>query len=337
MARSPETGDPMPAGPEGLATPASAHPVLDVAIQSFLDHAAEAGAGAGTRLGGDEIRARLAALQTGSAERPAPVCHTLTGGPAAGACLHVFRPPGFEAQNPFLLYFHGGGWVGGDARTHGRLAADLADAAGIAVVLVEGVHAPAHSAPAQTARAYAVLCALVAEAGALGLDAARFAIGGDGTGATTATLVALMAGARQGPRSRLQFLLCPVIAPPCETGSYAAFGQGPWVTADTMRALFTLAFPGGVPARMESLPCFAGADDLAELPPALILTAEADVLRDEAEAYGRRLMQAGVQVTLTRYLGAIHGFMVLDPLADSAPARSALQQVGSALRAALHP
>ncbi|WP_051356604.1 alpha/beta hydrolase fold domain-containing protein [Azorhizobium doebereinerae] len=322
--------------PDGLATPASAHPVLDALTQAFLDKLAEGPEGGAEPAGPAAARARFERLQAGHGGIAcAATCHLLAAGPAGAVPVVIYRPAPAGPPLPFLFYVHGGGWVAGGGATHERLACDLALGAGIAVVLVECPHAPDHRHPAQVELAYAALAHVVAQAGALGLDGARFALGGDGTGGTTAAVLALLAKARRGPAGRLQLLFCPVTAPPSDRGSYADFAHGPWLTAATMRLLFLAQFPDGPPATVAALPCHATAAEMEDLPPALIVTAEADVLRDEAEAYGRRLMQAGVPVTLTRYLGAIHGFMVLNALAETVAARAAVGQACAALRSAL--
>lgn len=322
---------------DGLATPASAHPVLDPITQAFLDRLAEGPEGGGAPPGPAEARARFERLQAGHGRAAACAAtrHVLPVGAAGEVPVVIYRPVPTRRPLPFLFYLPGGGWIGGGSATHERLACELALGAGIAVVLVEGPNAPDHRHPAPVERAYAALAYVVAQAGALGLDGARFALGGDGTGGATAAVLALLAKARRGPAGRLQLLFCPVTAPPSARGSYADFAHGPWLTAQTMRLLFLAQFPDGPPASLAALPCHATAADMEDLPPALVITAEADVLRDEAEAYGRRLMQAGVPVTLTRYLGAIHGFMVLNALAETAAARAALAQACAALRAAL--
>jgi acetyl esterase len=150
-----------------------------------------------------------------------------------------------------------------------------------------------------------------------------------------AAAVTLLARERRCPRIACQVLFCPVTDARGDTASYAQFAEGPWLTRKTMAWFWDSYAPdAAVRAEPTASPLRATCDQLTGLPPALVITAEADVVRDEGEAYAHRLLAAGVPVTAVRYLGAIHDFVLLAPLAQSWPARAAIAQATAALRAA---
>ncbi|HEY6403917.1 MAG TPA: alpha/beta hydrolase, partial [Blastocatellia bacterium] len=161
-------------------------------------------------------------------------------------------------------------------------------------------------------------------------------VAGDSVGGNMATVVALLAKQRGGPRIAYQVLFYPVTDANFETTSYREFADGPWLTKPAME-WFWNAYAPDVAARKNptAAPLQASLDELSGLPPALIITDENDVLRDEGEAYADKMMQAGVSVTAVRYLGAIHDFVMLNPISDTNAARSAIQLANSTLRNAL--
>jgi len=189
--------------------------------------------------------------------------------------------------------------------------------------------------PIQNEQAYAALGYMVDHAEAMCLDGSRLAIVGDGAGGNMAAAVTLMAKRRRRPEIAFQLLLCPIVDTPRDTGSYATFADGPWLTKADMASAFATQFPPESPIDILARPLRAAVNELYGLPPALVITAENDVLRDEGESYARKLMQAGVAVTATRYIGTVHGFATLDGVAGAPPARAALSQSISALRDAV--
>ena len=261
---------------------------------------------------------------------------TINGGPTGEIALRIVRPRGFPDPLPVVLYFHGGGWVMGDKGTHERLVREIATGALATVVFVDYARSPEARYPVAIEQAYAAT-KWVAENGAtIKVDPSRLALVGDGAGGNMVAAVTLLAKARRGPRITFQLLFYPVTDADFATASYAQFAEGPWLTRKAME-WFWEGYAPDAAARQEptASPLRASIEQLQGLPPALIITDECDVLRDEGEAYAHKLLEAGVPVTAVRYLGAIHDFVLLNPLAQSLPARAALAQATTALRIAL--
>jgi acetyl esterase len=234
------------------------------------------------------------------------------------------------------MYIHGGGWVLGNFGTHQRLVRDMAQQTGAAFVFVNYTPSPDAHYPVAIEEAYAAT-AWVAEHGSeLGIDGTRMAIAGDSVGGNMTAAVTLLARERGGPTLRYQAMFYPVTNATFDTDSYEQFADGPWLTREAMR-WFWDAYAPDVAWRTEptASPLLASLDELAGLPPALVITDEADVLRDEGEAYSRKLRQAGVDVTSIRYEGIFHDFMMLNSLAAANATRAAIAEAARALRAAL--
>jgi acetyl esterase len=250
--------------------------------------------------------------------------------------VHVIRPLSAPQPAAAVLYFHGGGWVVGDYTTHGRLANQLAAASNSVVIFVDYDRAPEHQYPVAIEQAYAATCYVAEHTDEFSIDAAHLAVAGDSSGANMATVTAILARQRSGPAIAGQVLLYPATDAAFETASYQQFSQGPWLTKAAMQWFWDQYLPSPAERKAHTAsPLQASVEQLTGLPPALILTAEHDVLRDEGEAYARKLMQAGVEVVSTRYNGAIHDFMMFDAVAAAAPARAALAQAADFLKNAL--
>lgn len=331
------TGDPplRPGAP--LVTPASANPVLDPTTQRFIDALADAGKLPLESSSAAEARAWLVEIQSGPVDKPPVDCIDLTLpiGPTGSLELRIVRPEGATAPLPVVLYCHGGGWIMGDRHTHDRLIRELAVGANAAIVFVDYTRAPEALDPVQTEQADAALRYIVANAAALHLDPARLAVAGDGSGGTMAIALALATKRRKGPPIALQLLFYPNTDGISDRGSFKTFENGPWMTLPVLRSFCAAAFPGGTGLIVN--PLRTALADLEDMPPTLLITAENDMLRDDGEAYGRRLMQAGVSVVATRYNGTIRDFVMLDALAETPAARAAIAQATEGLRAALHP
>jgi acetyl esterase len=213
---------------------------------------------------------------------------------------------------------------------------EIAVDVGAAVIFVDYDRSPEARYPVAVEQAYAATAYVAAHGAELGVDPTRLAVVGDDVGATMATVVALLAKERRGPRIDLQVLLCPVTDARFDTASYEAFAECPWHGREAMRWFWDayLPDPGG---RKEptAAPLNASLDQLRYLPEALVVVAESDVVRDEGEAYARRLSDAGVRVTCVRYNGTVHDFTVLNALADTPATRAAIAQAACALRATL--
>jgi acetyl esterase len=256
-------------------------------------------------------------------------------GPAGEIPIRVYTPdtPG---PHPAMVYFHGGGWVICNLDTHHVVCSAIAHRAGAVVVSVDYRLAPEHKFPAAVVDAYAATLWVFANAASLDIDRARISVGGDSAGGNLAAVVCLKSRDENGPPIALQALIYPVTdLSSMTTASYVEFAEGYQLTHALMEWFRDLYLPSPEAARDPYASPLLAADlptDLQGLPPALILTAECDPLRDEGEAYGKRLAEAGVPVTCTRYAGMIHPFVSLSGAIPRA--LDALQQVAEAVRAA---
>lgn len=250
--------------------------------------------------------------------------------------VRIVRPAGSTGTLPVVLYVHGGGWVLGNAGTHDRLVRELAVGARAAVAFVEYDRSPEARHPVAVEQAYATARWITTEGASHGLDASRLAVAGDSVGGNMATVLAILAKQRGDVTFVHQSLYYPVTDAGQDTGSYREFADGPFLTARAM-AWFWDCYQPDVDARADitASPLRASLDDLAGLPPALVVVDENDVLRDEGEAYARRLLEAGVRVTSLRYNHVLHDFMMLNPIRPTAAASGAVAQAIDTLRTAL--
>ncbi|BAL89812.1 hypothetical protein AMIS_45920 [Actinoplanes missouriensis 431] len=289
------------------------------------------------RRGVDEGRRELTAMQSGDVPRPEAAVTDLSidGGPSGTVSIRILRPAG-DGALPAVLYIHGAGWVFGDAGTHDRLVRELAHRSGAAVVFVNYSRSPEAHYPVAIEECYAVLEWIAAHGAAHDLDPERIAVAGDSVGGNMSAAVTLMAKQRSGPELAAQLLFYPVTDASFDTGSYHEFAQGYWLRRDSMQWYWN-QYTTDERARAEitASPLRATPGQLAGLPPALVILAEADVLRDEGEAYAGKLRAAGVPVTAVRYQGIVHDFVMVDALRDTEAAKAALAQAGRFLREAL--
>ncbi|MEX2254487.1 MAG: alpha/beta hydrolase [Acidimicrobiia bacterium] len=249
-------------------------------------------------------------------------------GPAGDIPVRVYDPdPG--ATSPVVAYFHGGGFVMMDLDTHDRVCRRLANAANAVVVSVDYRLAPEHRFPAALDDCMAVIHWLTVHAAELAGDPARIAVTGDSAGGNLAAATAL-AARNGGPGLAAQVLIYPVIDAACDTDSFATNAEGYLLTADTMRWFWDL-YLGPDGDRDDPYASVMRVDDLSTAPPALVITAEYDVLRDEGEAYAERLRAAGVEVITSRYAGMIHGFLAMDDMTSAAGA--AIREAAAFLQA----
>ncbi|MET8576145.1 alpha/beta hydrolase [Streptomyces sp. NPDC005012] len=262
---------------------------------------------------------------------------TVPGGPTGGVRVRVVRPPGAPGTLPVVLYIHGAGWVFGNAHTHDRLVRELAVGAGAAVVFPEYDLSPEARYPVAVEQNFTVARWIVAEGAAHGLDAGRLAVAGDSVGGNMTAALTLMAKERGGIPLRQQVLFYPVTDAAFDTGSYHAFATGYFLRRDGMQWFWDqYTTDEEARAQITASPLRATVEQLAGLPPALVITAEADVLRDEGEAYADKLRQAGVPVTAVRFQGAIHDFVMLNALRGTQAAEGAIRMAVDTLRTALH-
>lgn len=245
----------------------------------------------------------------------------------------VVRPAGVEGTLPVFMFFHGGGWVLGDYPTHERLIRDIVAESGAVAVYVDYTPSPEAQYPTAINQAYAATKWVAANGGEINVDGKRLAVVGNSVGGNMTAVVALMAKEKGGPALRLQVLLWPVTDANFETESYSEFAEGRFLTKNMMK-WFWDNYTTDVHKRAEiyASPLRATPEQLRGLPPALVQTAGNDVLRDEGEAYARKLDAAGVDVTAVRYSGMIHDWGLLNPLSDVPAVRASLRQVGVELK-----
>jgi acetyl esterase len=262
---------------------------------------------------------------------------TITGGPHGQVAVRIIKPAGSTGPLPVILYLHGAGWVLGSPDTHDLLVRNLAVGAEAAVVFPHYRRAPEAQYPSQIEEAYATAEWIIEHGGEYELEPTRLAVGGDSVGGNLTIAVTLLAKERGGPSFAAQLLYYPVTDAGMDTDSYRQFAGGYFLAAPGMAWFWDQYLPdrsrrGDILAS----PLRASTDDLAGLPPAMVITGEADVLRDEGEAYAAKLRKAGVTVTAIRYGGIIHDFVMLHPLADTQAARNATAQGATFLHQALH-
>jgi acetyl esterase len=219
----------------------------------------------------------------------------------------------------------------GDRNTHDHLIRELSAKTGAAVVFVDYVNAPKLRYPDNNEQAYSALLYVAGHGPELGLDPARIAVAGDSAGGNMAIAVTLMAKERSGPKLVHQTLFYPVTADVSEDATYRQFGNGPYLTRKAMDYFLGANFTPDQRKDVLAFPLKASVDQLQGLPPATIIVAENDLLRAEGEAYADKLRAAGVATTSTRYKGTIHDFVMLNALADSEPAKAAINQASSEL------
>ncbi|MEV8066481.1 alpha/beta hydrolase [Streptomyces sp. NPDC085995] len=311
-------------------------PVLEPAAAAFAE--ATANPPYLFDLGPVEGRKAVDDVQSGEIAKPeiAEEWVTVEGGPTGSVRARVVRPAGATGTLPVILYIHGAGWVFGNAHTHDRLVRELAVGARAAVVFPEYDLSPEARYPVAVEQNYAVARWIVREGAARGLDSTRLAVAGDSVGGNMSIALTLMAKERGDVPLVQQVLFYPVTDAAFDTESYHRFAEGYFLRRDAMQWFWDqYTTDEAERARITASPLRATPEQLRDLPPALVITAEADVLRDEGEAYARKLRRAGVPVTAVRYQGVIHDFVMLDALRETQAAGAAIDQAVATLRAAL--
>ena len=255
-----------------------------------------------------------------------------------GVKTFVLKPQtNTEKKLPAILYLHGGGWVMGDEYVFDNLIKKIANCAEAVLIFPEYTPAPEAEYPQQINEAYSVLNYIYNNSDELNIDKNKIAIMGDSAGGNMAAAITLKTKEEKGPNIKFQLLLYPVTNADMDTDSYENFSDGPWLTQKAME-YFWDAYVPNVSLRQNKYisPLHADVEDLKNLPSTLILTVENDVLRDEGEAYARKLDNAGVDVINVRINGTIHDFMMLNALSETEPVKGALKIICSVLRAELH-
>ncbi len=301
--------------------------------KAFLDMLASSGAPPLEQLPLAEARAvRSEMVEASGPEEPvAEVQNRSIPGPAGPIPVRVYRPVKKETL-PALVFFHGGGYVICNLDTHDRVCRGLANASGCAVISVDYRLAPEHKYPAAVDDAYAATQYVAEHAAEFGVDPNRIAVGGDSAGGTLATVVSLLARDRGGPPLKFQLLIYPLVDFYDESPSMQQYSKDHFLSREGMD-WFRESYLPSREAGLEPSASPMNASSLQGLPPAMIITAECDPLRDQGEAYARKLQSAGVPVELKRYEGMIHPFFQFGGILDTA--KVAMKDAASAVRRAL--
>ncbi|MER7718566.1 alpha/beta hydrolase [Streptomyces flaveolus] len=285
-------------------------------------------------------RAGVARLMNGRTDRDRVSEEWLAvPGPDGGhrISVRILRPADTDEPLPVVLFLHGVGWMLTDAASHGRLVSDLVLGVDAAVVIPDYCRVPEARYPVAVEQVYAVARWIAGQGQECRLDGSRIAVMGASAGGNLAAALTLLAKERGGVELVHQVLVCPVTDASTDTSSYHDFSEGFFLSREAMRHFWQQYAPDPVDRRRGTAsPLHATDDDLACLPPALVITAEADVLRDEGETYAARLRRSGVPVASIRYHGTVHGFVLFDALRDTEAAKAARMQTLDTLYTALH-
>lgn len=305
---------------------------LDPQVRKFLDRLAAADVPPLNQQTVGDARSQMA-LSTrflGALPRVDRVQDLKIPGPGGDLAIRAITPEGAgTALLPVVSYYHGGGWVAGDLDSHENVCRALANAAGALVVSVDYRLAPENPFPAAAEDAHAAAAWLAVNAGEIGGDPSRLAVCGDSAGGNLAAAAAMMARDRGGPSIALQVLAYPITDFNFETESYRLFAEGFFLTRADMLWYWDQYAPK-IEDRRHPWASPMRAEDLSGLPPALVITAGHDVLRDEGESYARKMKDSGVAVRLSRYEGMIHGFLRRYHAFDQG--RVAIGEIASELR-----
>jgi acetyl esterase len=312
-------------------------PVLEPAAQEFAD--ATANPPYLFDLGPEKGREVVDDVQSGEIAKPDVdiTDTTVPGGPSGAVSVRILRPRNSTGALPVIVYIHGAGWVFGNAHTHDRLIRELAVGANAAVVFPNYSLSPEAKYPTAIEESYAVATWVAQHGTEENLDPSRIAIAGDSVGGNMSAALTLLAKQRGDVRFVQQVLFYPVTDASFDTDSYQQFAEGYFLRRDAMQWFWhQYTTDPAQRAEITASPLRASRDELAGLPPALVITGEADVLRDEGEAYASKLRAAGVPVTAVRYQGIIHDFVMLNALRGTQAASAAIAQATATLTAALH-
>ncbi|WP_028479738.1 alpha/beta hydrolase [Nocardia sp. CNY236] len=314
----------------------TAGPVLEPAAAAFAEATAEPPYL--FQIPPAEGRAAVDEVQSGEIAKPEvdEEWVTVPGGPTGEVRARIVRPAGATGALPVIIYIHGAGWVFGNAHTHDRLVRELAVGTSAAVVFPEYDRSPEHRYPVAIEQNWTVARWIVTDGATKGLDATRIAVAGDSVGGNMSAALTLMAKERGGLELRQQVLFYPVTDAAFDTPSYHRFAEGYFLRRDAMFWFWDqYTTDESERAQITASPLRATTEQLTGLPPALVITAEADVLCDEGEAYADKLRAAGVPVTAVRYQGVIHDFVMLNALRETQAAQAAISQAIATLRTAL--
>lgn len=312
-------------------------PLVESHVQGFLEALAQAGGQPIETLAPTAARQVLTGAQQGAKLPPAQVTEKTIDWNGQPLKLTIVRPEGAKGALPGFMFFHGGGWILGDFPTHERFVRDLVVDSGQEAVFVHYAPSPEAHYPTAIHQNYAATQYVDAHRQELGLDDSPLAVVGNSVGGNAAAVVALKAKLEHGPKLRSQILFWPVTNASFENASYDQYASGFFLSKRMMK-WFWDAYTTDARQRadIQASPLLASPEQLKGLPRALVQTAENDVLRDEGEAYARKLDAAGVPVVSVRYNGMIHDYGLLNALADVPAVRSALHQASEELKQSLN-
>lgn len=252
--------------------------------------------------------------------------YTIPVGPNGDLNIRIVRPKGNNKILPVVIYIHGGGWILGDKNIYNRLLADISNGSGAAVVFVDFTRSPEAQYPIAIEEAYAATKYISENGSSFNIDSSKLAIVGDSVGGNMAAVVSILAKERGGPKIDYQILFYPVTDANFETTSYNEFYKGYWLSKNAMKWFWNAYLPNENERKIyKASPLHASIEQLKDLPPAVVITNEYDVLRDEGEAYAHKLIEAGVKTTAVRLLGSIHDCVMLNPLAKTRAAKCAIE------------
>jgi len=311
----------------GQTTEAANDPHIDKDVRAFLKELNSSGGKPLEELSPEAARAVLTSVQQ-SVKVDLSLVKTTTKTitqDGITVALNIVKPVNARPGLPVFMFFHGGGWVLGDFTTHLRLVRDLVVGSGAVAVFVNYTPSPEARYPVAINQGYAATKWVAGHGHEIGVDGTRLAVVGNSVGGNMAAVVALMAKEKNGPKLRLQVLLWPVADAHFETASYNEYANGRFLTRNSMKWFWdNYTVDKDDRLQVYASPLQARIEQLTGLPEALVETAENDVLRDEGEAYARKLNEAGVKVTSVRFNGMIHDWGLLNPLANVQSTRSAI-------------
>lgn len=302
--------------------------IIEPATQLFLDNINSSGGSPIYELSPEDARKVLSKVQDINVTKlPADIeDFTIPVGTKGHTNIRIIRPKNNESKLPVLMYFHGGGWILGDKNIYDRLVREIANGSQAAVVFVDFDRSPESQYPIAIEEAYAATKYIAENGNEFNIDSSKLAVMGDSVGGNMATVVTILAKERGGPNIDYQVLFYPVTDANFETESYKEFAKGYWLSKEAMKWFWNAYLPNENERKKYTVsPLQASIEQLKGLPPALVITNEFDVLRDEGESYAHKLIEAGVKTTSIRLLGTVHDCVMLNALADTPAVRAAIE------------
>lgn len=313
--------------------------IIEPITQKFLDNINSLGGPAIYELSTTEARNVLWKVQDINVPTlPADIKdYTIPVGPKGETKIRIIRPINNESKLPVVMYFHGGGWILGDKNIFDRLVREIANGSQAAVVFVDFDRSPESQYPIAIEEAYAATKYIYENGNEFNVNPSKLAVMGDSVGGNMATVVAILAKERGGPNIDYQALFYPVTDANFETESYKEFANGYWLSTEAMKWFWNAYLPDKNERKKHTVsPLQASIEQLKGLPPALVITNECDVLRDEGEAYAHKLIESGVKTTAIRLLGTIHDCVLLNALTDTPAVRAAIELANIKLHQTFH-